>query len=64
MTQTSLGLSDAEFLEKDPAELLAEVDTPDTEDKPADQEIESSNQTDEDKVATSEEEVSEAQEQT
>jgi len=61
MTQTSLGLSDAEFLEKDPAELLAEVDT---EDKPADQEIESSNQTDEDKVATSEEEVSEAQEQT
>jgi len=24
MTQTSLGLSDAEFLEKDPAELLAE----------------------------------------
>lgn len=61
MTQTSLGLSDKEFLEKDPAELLAEVDT---EDKPADQEIESSNQTDEDKVATSEEEVSEAQEQT
>ena len=61
MTQTSLSLSDAEFLEKDPAELLAEVDT---EDKPADQEIESSNQTDEDKVATSEEEVSEAQEQT
>jgi len=64
MTQTSLGLSDAEFLEKDPAELLAEVDTPDTEDKPADQEIESSDKTDEDKVATSEEEVSEAQEQT
>ena len=58
MTQTSLGLSDAEFLEKDPAELLA------TEEKPAEQEIESSNQTDEDKVATSEEEVSEAQEQT
>jgi len=64
MTQTSLGLSDKEFLEKDPAELLAEVDTPDTEDKPADQEIESSDKTDEDKVATSEEEVSEAQEQT
>ena len=59
MTQTSLGLSDAEFLEKDPAELLAETD-----EKPADQEIESSDQTDEDKVATSEEEVSEAQEQT
>ena len=61
MTQTSLGLSDKEFLEKDPAELLAEVDT---EDKPADQEIESSDKTDEDKVATSKEEVSEAQEQT
>ena len=59
MTQTSLGLSDAEFLEKDPAELLAETD-----EKPADQEIESSDKTDEDKVATSEEEVSEAQEQT
>jgi len=59
MTQTSLSLSDAEFLEKNPAELLAETD-----EKPADQEIESSDQTDEDKVATSEEEVSEAQEQT
>jgi len=59
MTQTSLGLSDTEFLEKDPAELLAETD-----EKPADQEIESSDKTDEDKVATSEEEVSEAQEQT
>ena len=58
MTQTSLSLSDAEFLEKDPAELLAE------EEKPVEQEIESSDQTDEDKVATSEEEVSEAQEQT
>ena len=63
MTQTSLGLSDAEFLEKDPAELLAEVDTPDTEES-ANQEIESSDKTDEDKVATSKEEVSEAQEQT
>ena len=59
MTQTSLGLSDTEFLEKDPAELLAETD-----EKPAEQEIESSDKTDEDKVATSEEEVSEAQEQT
>ena len=58
MTQTSLGLSDAAFLEKDPAELLAE------EEKPVEQEIESSDQIDEDKVATSEEEVSEAQEQT
>jgi hypothetical protein len=63
MTQTSLGLSDAEFLEKDPDELLAEEATPDIE-EPVDQEIESSDQTDEDKVATSEEEVSEAQEQT
>ena len=60
MTQTSLGLSDKEFLEKDPAELLAEVDIEES----ADQEIESSDQTDEDKVTTSEEEVSEAQEQT
>ena len=58
MTQSSLGLSDAAFLEKDPAELLAE------EEKPVEQEIESSDETDEDKVATSEEEVSEAQEQT
>ncbi|HIE49194.1 MAG TPA: hypothetical protein EYP94_03750 [Gammaproteobacteria bacterium] len=63
MTQTSLGLSDAEFLEKDPAELLAEEAAPDTEEL-ADQEIEPSDQTDGDKVATSEEEVSEAQEQT
>ena len=58
MTQTSLGLSDAAFLEKDPEELLAE------EEKPVEQEIESSDQIDEDKVATSEKEVSEAQEQT
>jgi hypothetical protein len=58
MSQTSLGLSDAAFLEKDPTELLAEEATP------AEQEIESSDQTDEDKVDTSEEEVSEAQEQT
>jgi hypothetical protein len=64
MSQTSLGLSDAAFLEKDPAELLAKEATPDVEEKPAEQEIESSDQTDEDKVATSEEEVSEAQEQT
>jgi len=64
MTQTSLGLSDAEFLEKDPDELLAKETAPDIEEKPAEQEIESSDQTDEDTVATSEEEVSEAQEQT
>ena len=64
MSQPSLGLSDAAFLEKDPAELLAEEATPAVEEKPAEQEIESSDQTDEDKIATSEEEVSEAQEQT
>jgi len=63
MTQTSLSLSDAEFLEKNPADLLAEEDTPDIEES-ADKEIESSDKTDEDKVAISEEEVSEAQEQT
>ena len=57
MTQSSLGLSDAAILEKDPEELLAEEATDN-------QDIESSDQTDEDKVATSEEEVSEAQEQT
>ena len=64
MTQTSLGLSDAAFLEKDPEELLAKEATPVAEEKPVEQEIESSDETDEDKVATSEEEVSEAQEQT
>jgi hypothetical protein len=70
MTQTSLSLSDAAFLEKDPAELIAEEATPNIEEsvdqevESTDQEIESSDQTDEDKVATSEEEVSEAQEQT
>ena len=58
MTQSSLGLSDAAFLEKDPEELLAE------EEKPVEQEVESSDKIDEDKIATSEEEVSEAQEQT
>lgn len=63
MTQTSLGLSDAEFLEKNPADLLAENNTPDI-DESTDQEIESSDQTDEENVVTSEEEVSEAQEQT
>ena len=31
MTQSSLGLSDAAFLEKDPAELLAEETASDTE---------------------------------
>ncbi len=70
MTTTSLGLSDAAFLEKDPAELIAKEATPNIEEsvdqevESTDQEIESSDQTDDDKVATSEEEVSEAQEQT
>ena len=58
MTQSSLGLSDAAFLEKDPEDFLAE------EEKPVEQEVESSDKIDEDKIATSEEEVSEAQEQT
>ena len=38
MTQTSLGLSDAEFLEKNPADLLSEDNSPDTEES-TDQEI-------------------------
>jgi hypothetical protein len=63
MNETSLGLSDAAFLEKDPEELLAKEATL-VEEKPAEQEIESSDQTDENKIATSEEEISEAQEQT
>ena len=41
MTQTSLGLSDAEFLEKDPDELLAQETVSDIEKKPDEQEIES-----------------------
>ena len=64
MTQTSLGLSDAAFLEKDPEELLAKEAIPVVEEQPTEQEIESLDQTDENKVAASEEEVSEAQEQT
>jgi hypothetical protein len=63
MNETFLGLSDAAFLEKDPEELLAKEATL-VEEKPVEQEIESSDQTDEDNIATSEEEVSEAQEQT
>jgi hypothetical protein len=52
MTQTSLGLSDAEFLEKDPAELLAEEAT-----------VETTIETEETEVP-SVEEGSDAQEQT
>jgi len=52
MTQTSLGLSDAEFLEKDPAELLAEEDA-----------VETNTETEETEVP-SVEEGSDAQEQT
>jgi len=66
MTQTSLGLSDAEFLEKNPADLLAEENTPDTEES-TDQEIKSSDQTDDNNDVTSNtqvEEDSNAQEQT
>ena len=63
MNQTSLGLSDKEFLEQNPADFLSDEVA---EEPSADQKlgIESSDQTDEDKIATSEEEVSEAQEQT
>ena len=63
MNQTSLGLSDKEFLEQNPADFLSDEVA---EEPSADQKlgIESSDKTDEDKVATSEEEVSEAQEQT
>ena len=63
MNQTSLGLSDKEFLEQNPADFLSDevAEEPSAGQKLG---IESSDQTDEDKVATSEEEVSEAQEQT
>ena len=66
MTQTSLGLSDAEFLEKNPADLLSEDNNPDTEES-TDQEIKSSDQTDDNNDVTSDtqvEEDSNAQEQT
>ena len=66
MTQTSLGLSDAEFLEKNPADLLSEDDSPDTKES-TDPEIESSDQTDDNNDVTSDtqvEEDSNAQEQT
>jgi hypothetical protein len=66
MTQTSLGLSDAEFLEKNPADLLSEDNSPDTEES-TDQEIKSSDQTDDNNDVTSDtqvEEDSNAQEQT
>jgi len=56
MNQTSLELSDQEFLEKNPAEFLSEEPTEESEANPLDMEI--------DKEVTSEEEVSEAQEQT
>ena len=56
MNQTSLELSDQEFLEKNPAEFLSEEPTEEPEANPLDMEV--------DKEVTSEEEVSEAQEQT
>ena len=68
MTETSLGLSDKDFLEQDPSKFLSDdvAEEPTAEQKldmeePA---IESSDQTDENTEVTSEEEVSEAQEQT
>ena len=42
MTQTSLGLSDAEFLEKNPEELLAAETASEEEEKLDEQKIESS----------------------
>ena len=66
MTETALGLSDAEFLKQDPATFLSEEPTSDTEEV-VDKEIESSDQTDETDDVTSDttvEEGSDAQEQT
>ena len=66
MTDTALGLTDEEFLAKDPAEFLAEesdqtIET--TDDTVVNEETNTSDQTD-DSEETSQEEVSEAQEQT
>jgi len=63
MTQTSLELSDKEFLEKDPAEFLSdEVTEEPTDEQKLD--IEESTIKEEPEVASSTEEVSDAQEQT
>jgi len=68
MTETSLGLSDKDFLEQDPSKFLSDdVAEEPTAAQKLDMEepaIESSDQTDENTEVTSEEEVSEAQEQT
>ena len=66
MTDTALGLTDEEFLAKDPAEFLVDesdqiIET--TEDTVVDEETNTSDQTDDSEEA-SQEEVSEAQEQT
>jgi len=66
MTDTALGLTDEEFLAKDPAEFLAEesdqtIET--TDDTVVNEETNTSDQTDDSEEA-SQEEVSEAQEQT
>ena len=67
MSETSLGLSDQEFLEKDPAEFLDSVEETATEtaveETETTEETNTSDQTD-DSDNTSTEEVSEAQEQT
>lgn len=67
MSETSLGLSDQEFLEKDPAEFLEPVEETATEtaveETETTEETNTSDQTD-DSDNTSTEEVSEAQEQT
>ena len=64
MTQTSLGLSDKEFLEKDPAEFLDAVEEETVENPVVEEETNTSDQTDDDSDIASTEEVSEAQEQT
>ena len=64
MTQTSLGLSDKEFLEKDPAEFLDAVEEETVENPVVEEETNTSDQTDDESDIASTEEVSEAQEQT
>jgi hypothetical protein len=64
MTQTSLGLSDKEFLEKDPAEFLDAVEEETVENPVVEEETNTSDQTDDDSDIASTEGVSEAQEQT
>jgi len=70
MNETTLGLTDEEFLAKNPDDFLSDEVSEDISDaqkldiEQPNEKIESSDQTDEENVATSDEEVSEAQEQT